>query len=56
MTAHAMKGDKEKCLEAGMDGYVTKPIKSKVMLAEIARVLASFQPAPESGQREESDD
>lgn len=39
MTAHAMKGDKEKCLDAGMDGYVTKPIKSKVMLAEIDRVL-----------------
>ena len=39
MTAHAMKGDKEKCLEAGMDGYVTKPVKSKAMLAEITRVL-----------------
>lgn len=44
MTAHAMKGDKEKCLEAGMDGYVTKPIKTKLMLAEITRVLEEFPP------------
>ena len=40
MTAHAMKGDRERCLEAGMDGYVTKPIKASVMFAEIERVLA----------------
>jgi len=35
MTAHAMKGDKEKCLECGMDYYISKPIKPSDLLQSI---------------------
>ena len=35
MTAYAMKGDRERCLEAGMDAYVAKPINSKQLFETI---------------------
>jgi two-component system, sensor histidine kinase and response regulator len=39
MTAHALKGDKERCLAAGMDGYVSKPIRTIGLFAAIESVL-----------------
>ena len=46
MTAHAMKGDRERYLGIGMDGYVSKPVMIDELTTEIRRVLDNM-PAPE---------
>jgi PAS domain S-box-containing protein len=41
MTAHALKGDQERCLSAGMDGYVSKPIRTGELFSAIESLLAN---------------
>jgi len=45
MTAHAMKGDRERCLEAGMDDYISKPI----VPADLSAALERWLPGEEQG-------
>ena len=60
MTAHAMEGDREMCLNAGMDDYIAKPLKKEDLVQSLARVraLRARRPRPEtprpSGEAEET--
>jgi signal transduction histidine kinase/CheY-like chemotaxis protein/HPt (histidine-containing phosphotransfer) domain-containing protein/DNA/RNA endonuclease YhcR with UshA esterase domain len=48
LTAHAIKGDRERCLEAGMDAYVAKPILPRELVETIEKLRQhSGQPAPD---------
>ncbi|MDY7107876.1 MAG: response regulator, partial [Planctomycetota bacterium] len=55
MTAHALRGDRERCLEAGMDGYVAKPISAAALFDEIARLTPEAVTAGDGDFDEEED-
>ncbi|MBI2826356.1 MAG: PAS domain S-box protein [Planctomycetia bacterium] len=45
MTAHAMKGDRERCLSAGMDSYISKPVRARDLFETITQVVGAMRAA-----------
>ncbi|WP_442511114.1 response regulator [Novipirellula sp. SH528] len=54
MTAGAMKGDEQHCLEAGMDSYLSKPIQPKLLFEEIEKFAAEDQIGPSNDSDRDS--
>src|SRR5207245_10646437 len=54
MTAHAMNGDRERCIQAGMNAYISKPVQPAHLIAMIEKSMAgaaSQQPAQRNNER-----
>ena len=55
MTAHAMSGDKDRCLQAGMDDFVSKPIQPEQLFRVLSRWVGQCQPIKVSQKPETTD-
>jgi CheY-like chemotaxis protein len=54
LTAHAMTGDRERCLQAGMDEYITKPVRAEQLFDTMALVLHPPKPGSSPGDRQQA--
>lgn len=55
MTALAMEGDRERCMEAGMDDYISKPVRSKSILEMLLKYGLSDKPSGQTSEKTDSD-
>jgi len=55
MTAHAMSGDKERCIQAGMDDYISKPIQPKQLFSVLSKWLGESRPVAVRQAEKKSD-
>ncbi len=54
MTAHAMTGDRERCLEAGMNGYLSKPLQAQELVGALTQFTGAGAPPPDQRAPHES--